>query len=1068
MKYLIEFFLKKSIFGNTLTLLLIGWGAYVGFTINREAFPPIDFDVVVVTSVFPGASPEEIEKLVTNPIEDQLKAVDGIKEIRSSSIENRSGITVFLDPDAKDPKKVIEDIRSAVDRVTDLPKDIDKPLIIEISSRQIPVIEVSLYGDETVDYKTLRHYAEILESELKLINTVARIDKRGWKEKEFIIKLNPTKIYNNYIGIEQILQSLKQRNINFPGGEIIFNGLSQIVRTVGEYIDIYDIENSFIRSNELGQGIRIKDIGRVVEDFEEDDYIHRTNGKISITLTVVKREKGDIIKTVEEVQKITNEFKKKIPENIQIEFQNDVSYYVKRRLNILINNAITGLILVVSSLFLFMGWRTSLMVALGIPISIGTALIFFKFLGVTINLISMVGMIIVVGILVDDAIVVSENFYRYLEQGYSTYEAAIKGTYEVIAPVFASVITTIVSFAPLMFMTGIFGKFIYYIPLVVIITLLASLFESFFILPGHLYDMNKYSHSQKEIKEEGSRFQKFRKNIYEPILRFVLKHKWFSFFALILIFVFSITLQIFYGKFKLFTGAVEAFIIKMKADPSTPLHKMDEFTQYVSKVISELPKEEIENYRTAVGIVQQNATDPFTKRGSNYAMALVYLTPENKRKRTGEEILAQVREEIYWLLDPKQREDFEIQKSNPHPKYDFKIYDEFKHLEGKLENLQVDLLRGGPPVGKPVAIEIIGKEYQELEKIAEEFKEKLKNIKGVKGIDDDYEPGKTEIRLKINEKLAAITGVSVESVSLIVNTAFRGVVPTTIKKGTEEIDIRVRYDDQYYKSLETLNNLYVLNKIGQLIPIKKLINIEKKQGIVALNHLNGERLITVFADIDERQTTSSEVNNQIAKFMNSIISKYPGYTVRLGGENKDTEESLDSLKKAFIVGFIINFMILSSLFGSILLPFIILLTIPFALMGIFISFVIHQQPISFLALVGFVGVAGVVVNDAIVMVNFAVNLRKENPNLPIDEIALRAASSRLRAILLTTLTTVLGLLPTAYGIGGKDPFLVPLSLSLAWGLFFATFLTLFIIPLLYVKTIQMVEFIKKILNLKEH
>lgn len=1059
MKSIIEFFLRKSIFGNTLTLLLLGWGIYAGYTINREAFPPIDFDIVIVTTIFPGASPDEIEKLVTQPIEEQLKSVEGIKEIRSSSIENRSGISIIIDPDAKDPKKVIEDIRSSVDRVTNLPNNIEKPFIIEITSKQIPIIEVSLLAKKnSVDYKTLRNYSELLESKLKFIGSVARIDKRGWRDKEFIVKLDPYKVHNNYIGIEQILQTLKQRNINFPGGEIIENTMSQIVRTVGEFVEISDIENVFIRSNEIGQGVRIKDIAKVVEGFVEDDYIHRTNGELSITLTVVKKERGDIIKTVEEVKKVTNEFKKTLPENIQIEFMNDISFYVKRRLNILLNNAITGLILVIGSLFFFLGWRTSLMVALGLIFSLATSLLILKFFGTTINLISMVGMIIVIGILVDDGIVVSENFYRYLEMGYSTYEAALKGVSEVVAPVTASVFTTIISFAPLMFVSGIFGKFVFFIPFVVIVSLLVSIFEAFFLLPAHLYDLNKYS-KKREIKGESGIFYNLRIKYYEPILRWILKHKWLVFLGLIFLFIFTLAMQILFGKFKMFTGAGEAFYIKMKANPTISLEKMDEFNQYLSKVFGEFSKTEIENYRTAAGISQQSPTDTLTKRGSNYGMALVYLTPENQRKRTGEEIVAQVREEISWLLDPTKRE------ANPNAKY--KIYDDYKHLEGKLENLQIDLFRGGPPVGRPVAVEIIGKDYQILKKIAEEFKEKLRNIKGVKGIDEDYELGKYEIHLKINEKIAAITGVNVESISLVVNTAFRGVVPTSIKKGTEEIDIRVRYDDQYYKSLDTLNHLYVLNRFGQLIPIKKMIQIEKKQGIVAYNHLNGERILSVFADIDERQTTSAEVNKEIKKYINPIISKYPGYIVRLGGENKDTEESIDSLKKAFLVGSIINFMILSSMFGSIILPFITLLTIPFALIGIFITFILHQQPLSFLGLVGFVGVSGVVVNNAIVMIDFAVNLKKENPPLSYEEIIIKAASTRLRPIILTTLTTVLGLIPTAYGIGGKDPFLVPLCLSLAWGLIFATFLTLFIVPLFYVKAMNLIEFIKTTLKLKE-
>jgi multidrug efflux pump subunit AcrB len=1062
---IIEFFLRRSIFGNILTVILIGWGIYVGLTINREAFPNIDFDIVLVTTVFPGASPEEVEKLITNPIEDQLKSVEGIKEIRSSSIENRSGITVIIDPDTKNPRKVVEDIRSAVDRVTDLPADVDKPLVLEITSSLTPVIEVSLFADENkIDYRTLREQAEILENALKQIDGVARIDRRGWLNREYIVKLDPIKIKNNYVGIEQILAGLKQRNINFPGGEVIINGASQVLRTVGELLEPKDVENFFIRSNELGQGIRIRDVGKVVDGFEEPLYIYRTNGKIAINLIVLKKEKGDIIRVVEEVKKVANNYKQKLPEGIEVEFINDLSYYVKRRLNVLFNNAIGGFILVVGSLFFFMGWRTALMVALGIPVSLGAALIIFNALGVTLNLISMVGMIIVVGILVDDAIVVSENFYRYLEEGYSTLEAAIKGTSEVVAPVFASVITTIVSFAPLLFVTGIFGKFLFTIPLVVIITLSASLFESFFILPSHLYDINKYASHENEIKGESGYFYRFRKKIYEPALAWVINHRWQTLIALVVLFITSIVLQVTVGKFKLFTGAIEAFIIKMKADPSTPLEDMDRFNQYISKYVETLPKEEIENFRTATGIVQQNPNDPFTKRGSNYAMAIIYLTPENKRKRSGEEIVNQVREEISWLLDSKFKDNANL-KQNP---YKPKIFPEFMNLSGKLENLQVDLLRGGPPTGKPVAIEIRGKDYDVLEKIGEEFKERLAKIKGVKNIDDDHELGKKEIHLKIDELTAAITGVSVENIALAVNTAFRGTAPTTIKKGTEEIDVRVRFDDSYHKNIKTINHIYVLNRMGQLIPIKPLVKFETKQGYVALNHIDADRSLIVLADIDEKTTTSAQVNKEIQKFMNQIIEKYPGYTVKLGGENKDTEESLESLRKALIVGVIVNFLILSSLFGSILLPFTILMTIPFAIIGVILAFIAHGQPISFLALVGFVGLSGVVVNDAIVMIDFAQSLRKNNPNMSIEEVALNAGSMRLRAVILTTLTTVLGLLPTAYGIGGSDPFLVPLALAFAWGLMFSTLLTLFIIPVLYIKAVNFTIFIKKLLKLKEH
>ncbi len=1061
MSKIVEFFLRKSIFGNVFTALLIGWGIFIAYTIQKEAFPNINFDIVLINTLFPGASPDEVEKLVTIPIEDQLKSVDGIKEIRSSSIENISGITIFLDPDAKDTKKVINDIRSAVDRVTDLPADVEKPQILEITSGLQPIIEVHLsMDDEKFDYKSLRQYAENLENELKALDSVARVDKRNWLKREFIVKLDPKKLYTNYVGIEQILMGLKQRNVNFPGGEIIVNQLSKLIRTLGEFVEPVDIENFFIRSNEIGQGIRIRDVGYVVDDFEQNNFSFRTNGRKSIQLVVLKKENKDIIKTVESVLEVVNRFKKDLPPEIRIDYMNDFSYYVKRRLSILINNGLTGLFLVIISLLVFLNWRTALMVAFGIPISIGGALIIISLMGVTLNLISMVGMIIVVGILVDDAIVVSENFYKYLEQGYSTYEAAVRGTTEVIIPVFGSVLTTIVTFAPLLFLTGIIGKFIYVLPLVVIISLLTSLFEAFFILPSHLYGINKYYEHKKQ--EEDKFFYKFRKQYFEKALSYVISHKVKSFAFLIIFMLIVFALFFLFGKFKLFTGAAEAFVIRMKADPSIPLEKMDEYTVYISKVLDTYPKEDIENYRSSAGISQINATDPSTKRGSNYGMFIVYLVNPENRKRSGEDIVNDFREDIIWLLKGNKFKDNPI---NPIKK---ELYEKFKYLEGTLDSLTVELLRGGPPTGKPVSIEITGKDYQILKQIAEEFKAKVKEIRGVKNLEDDREPGKEEVRILINERLAAITGVSVESIAIAINAAYRGIVPTSIKKGTEEVDIRVRFDDKYHKDLNTIKEIYVLNRLGQLIPISRMVGYEISRGFVANNHLDGDRMVVVTADIDEKLTTSSSVNNQIQNFMKSIIEKCPGYAVRLGGENKDTEESMASLQKAFIAGFFVNFLILSSLFESILIPFVVLFTIPFALIGVFIAFLVHGEPISFLALVGFVGLSGVVVNNAIVLIDFAKVIRKKNPQLTIEQVAIQASSERLRAVILTSITTIFGLLPTAYGIGGSDPFLVPLALSMAWGLLFAAVLTLFLIPVLYALTEKFVEKVKKFLKLVEH
>ncbi len=484
MKSLVEFFLSKSIFVNLLTFLVILIGGFTAVKMNREAFPNINFDIVSVVTVFPGASPSEMEKLVTKPLEEAIQEVDGIKEFRSASIENRSGIVITLDPDSKNTQKVVDDIKSAIDRVEDLPEEVEDPIVTEITTSRQPVIEINISlksNDSSIDAeKRLKAQAKIVEQALEDIPGVARISKRGWRDTEMQVDIDPVAMFSKYLTSQDIILALKNRNINFPGGNIAGNQKEVILRTIGEFNSPKEIETVHVRSNEVGNSIRIDNVARVTEGLKEAEYLDKVNGKKTIALTVIKREKADAILVVDEAKKIIEGFEKNSKNEFEYAFVNDLSKYIRRRLGVLLSNAIGGLILVTASLFLFLGWRVALMTALGIPVSFGATFVIMDYLGLTLNLISMFGLIIVVGILVDDAIIICENVYRYMEEGMPAYEAALKGTSEVIDPVTATVTTTVAAFAPMLFMTGIFGKFIYSIPLVVIIALLASLSEAFF------------------------------------------------------------------------------------------------------------------------------------------------------------------------------------------------------------------------------------------------------------------------------------------------------------------------------------------------------------------------------------------------------------------------------------------------------------------------------------------------------------------------------------------------------------------------------------------------------------
>ncbi|MGE8898640.1 efflux RND transporter permease subunit [Leptospira interrogans] len=1068
MKSLVEFFLSKSIFVNLLTFLVILIGGFTAVKMNREAFPNINFDIVSVVTVFPGASPSEMEKLVTKPLEEAIQEVDGIKEFRSASIENRSGIVITLDPDSKNTQKVVDDIKSAIDRVEDLPEEAEDPIVTEITTSRQPVIEINISlksNDSSIEAeKHLKAQAKIVEQALEDIPGVARISKRGWRDTEMQVDIDPVAMFSKYLTSQDIIFALKNRNINFPGGNIAGNQKEVILRTIGEFNSPKEIETVHVRSNEVGNSIRLDNVARVTEGLKEAEYLDKVNGKKTIALTVIKREKADAILVVDEAKKIIEEFKKNSKNEFEYAFVNDLSKYIRRRLGVLLSNAIGGLILVTASLFLFLGWRVALMTALGIPVSFGATFVIMDYLGLTLNLISMFGLIIVVGILVDDAIIICENVYRYMEEGMPAYEAALKGTSEVIDPVTATVTTTVAAFAPMLFMTGIFGKFIYSIPLVVIIALLASLSEAFFILPSHLYDINKHKFHSGEIKEESGWFYKLKVNYYLPLLKFALKHRLQIFIYLFAMLVGSFALFAVFGRFKLFPGSVDVFQIKLTGQTGISLQEMEKFTHALETELAKISKEEIENYVTRVGIIQKDPNDPFTKRGKHYAQVLVYMTPEENRKRGTDTIISEIREKTIWLLNEKSVKTLEEtrKKEAEKKKEEYKPFNlekfpvEFSRFKGQLLALDFEKLAGGPPVGKPVAIEIRGDDYDTLIRIGEEYKSVMAKVPGVTDIGDDFNEGKDEIRIKVNESLASTAGVSVFKVAQAINTAFQGTVATKIKRADEEVEVKVRFPEEVRKSIGSLNNIFVSNQLGKLIPVSRLINYVREPGFANINHLDGKRLLTVTANLDEIKTDTRRANAEIAKLSKGIIDKYPGYRMRFGGENKDTEESLASLGRAFLVAFIIIFMILASLFRSLIQPVIVVSSIPFSLIGVILAFVLHGEYFGFLAFLGIVGLAGVVVNDSIVLVDFANQLKLEKPGEDIDSILVETGLLRLRPVVLTTVTTVLGLLPTAYGIGGKDPFLVPMALAFGWGLAFSSFLTLVAVPVLY-KTVHNVQ-----------
>lgn len=1016
-----EFSTKNSLLVNLFSAFVLIVGLISLFNLQREAFPNISLDTVVITTPYPGASAEDVEKLVTTPIEKELRGLSGIKRIVSSSEEGISKINIEIDPESRNTQRVVDDIQRAVDRVRNLPDEIrESPLVTEIEFDEFPVIEISIAGDFAEAKQ--RQYAELLEDLILEIEGVATVRRLAWRDPEFWVEVDPEKLYDYHVSIEEVMTALSQHNVTLPGGSIRSDGMEFSIRTVGEFRTPEEILDVIIRSNDMGHHLRIQDIAQVVETFEDRASISKVNGKPSVSMVVVKSRAGDIVNVVNRVKERVSDFRASLPDGMDVVLTNDLSFYVNRRLGVLRNNGIIGLVLVVIVLFLFLDPIPAMVTAIGLPIALFSTFIVMNAFGISINLVTMLGLIIVLGMLVDDGIIVSENVYRHVENGMPVQQAAIQGTSEVILPVTVTILTTCAAFAPLMFMRDILGRFIFFVPVVVIIALAASAIEAFIILPSHLSDFMKGYHqkqfSRRKTITEKQWFEKFTQG-YVGFLNKALSYRYWVVAGVIALLAGSVFIAVFVMRVVMFTGeGIEEFNIQAEAPKGTSLERLNELFIPVEALVANLPAEEREAFQTYLGAIDRHrGLDPSAREGSHLGQIRVFLTPSQERRRTPQQIVESLRPQL-------------------------------NEIEG-FDKLSFYIPQEGPPVGQPIEVNIQGDEFQTLQKIAQKVTDKLHQIKGVSDMSSSHEFGKKQIRVVVDPERAKQYYMTIGQIASTVRHAFAGGLATTIKpvRAEEEINVLVRFPEDTRKDLSAFDKLLIPNARGALVPLSAVAHIEETEGIFKINHLGGRRVVTVTAQVDQQETTSLEVNQKLEQAFKDIHEKYPGYTINYGGEFEDQQRTFRNLLKSFMVAFFVIFIILAALFNSLLQPFIVMTAIPFGLIGVIFGFLLHGRPLSFFAFLGVVGLTGIVVNGSIVFVDFVNKLRQTGKERRASLI--EAGRLRLRPVLMTNITTIAGLASVAYGIGGGDPFLKPMGLSIIWGLLFATGLTLILIPCIY-------------------
>lgn len=1019
---LARFSVKNSVLANILMVVITTVGAYSLLTMPQEMVPDLSFPWLFITVIDPGVSPEEMEKLVAKPIEDEISDVDGIDNVTSISREGGAFVWIKFETMPEDEfDKRLQEIRTEIDRVK-LPDTAEEPNIEQFKTQDfLPLVSVVLSGE--LPKREMKRLAEDLREDILDIPKVSRVAISGVREREIWVEVDPDKLARYRLSTMEIIAALKNKNLNLAGGEVKIGRWDYSVRTVGEINRVQELEDVIIRADERGNHVRVRDLAQVRDTFKDDETISRFNGKPSVTLTVAKKQDGNSIDIIEDIKRLVEDYHaNRLPAGATITLTNDSSVYIVDILDKLKSNAWMGMILVALSLWLLLGSRQALFAVLGIPIALAGTFIIMKVTGNSINGSSLFALVLVLGMLVDDAIVVIENCYRYVQQGYSPAQAAVIGTREVTWPILASAGTTIAAFLPLMLLPGIIGDFMQIVPIVVTLALVSSLFEAFTILPAHISEWSKRPNNNQSRDGRWGKgrvlrdkplvdFSPVRKR-YTRVLGKVLRRRYLVVALVTFVMIASLPIALTLGVDMFADEEIPQFFVLVTMPEGTRLAVTDQVVLQLEAIAQQLPKHELKSVVANTGI-QQTPGEWFFK--PSVGQLIVELVDRKKRQREVDDII-----------------------------------DEMRSKATKIPGMQAlafEKIQSGPPTGAPIEVKVKGKRLDELQQVNNEVKAALRGIDGVYDIRDDFITGARELRISVDEERASLFGLSVMQVAGAVYNAFHGTVATTFRDGDDEIDVRVRHREDARRHLADLANFKVATPMRDVVLLKDVARLHETSTLAAIKHDDRERAITITANVDNRKTTSIAANQRLKAAWADIARRFPGYSLKFGGEFSEFNEAFKNLGLLFALGIAIMFTIMASQFSSFVQPAIIFMAVIFAFWGAVMGLFVIGSPFTINNLFGLVALAGVSVNNSIVLVEF-INIARANGESRWRSI-LGAAKLRIRPILLTSVTTVLGLAPMAIGLGGYSEVWGPLATVMVWGLTASSVLSLFLIPCLY-------------------
>lgn len=1021
MKTIISWFVNNHVASNLLVLFVVIGGIVTFFNIKMEIFPETELDKISISVTYEGASPEEIEDSIILPIEEAISGLSGIKEISATANEGY-GVVVVDVINGWDVSKLLDDIKSQVDAITTFPEKADRPIVRQLTIKN-KVVYIAVYGN--TDMQTLKYTAEKIRDDITALKGLSLAEIYGAKDNEIHIEISQDTLEKYNLSIPEIAKIIRNYSLDIPAGHIKSSTEDILIRTKGKRYYTREFKFIPIITKPDGSVVYLKDIANIKESFDDSDLEFKFQGMPAVLVEVFRIGDQNVLEVSSKVTKYIEHIRNSLPPNVYITKFEDQSRILKDRMRLLFKNLGIGLILVILILGIFLEARLAIWVSAGIPIAFMGALVLLPKFDVSINMISLFGFIMVLGIVVDDAIIIGENIYTKRQQGLSPFKAAIYGANEVGIAVIFSVLTTVAAFWPLLLGTGHMGKFMRNIPIVVNLVLIASLIEAIFILPCHLYESTK-KHIQPKEKRADKVLKKIINGPYKTMLIKCVRYRYISMaIGLVILLIFF---GIWYGniiKFTFFPKVEgETMICSVTLPPGTPV-------SYTEKILEKIKDAGLKTIKEA-----ENNRDPNKPPLLKYVLTIVGTQISIRGHVESSNGLGGNKGQILMQL-------LEAEKREISTKY---LVSKWRKEVGQIPGVESLTFSGELfSFGSPIAINLSSPNYEQLKRAVSDLKKELSKINGVFDIDDSYLPGKREIKVFLKPQGKSL-GLSVSDIASQVRGAFFGSEAYRFVRNKDEVKVKVRYPEWEKNVLISLKGMKIKTPAGFFVPIGEIADFKVSRGYSSISRQDRKRIITVYADVDENIANASEIRKFVVKtILPKLMAKYNDLYFSMEGEGKEQQESFHDILKGFIIAMFAIYTLLAIPLRSFTQPFIIMLAIPFSFVGAIIGHMIMGLNLTILSMFGMVGLAGVAVNDSLVLTD-AANSLSGDP----EKRAVKAGMLRFRAVLLTSLTTFFGLVPMIMEKSIQAKFLIPMAISLGFGILFATFITLFLTPCSYV------------------